>query len=45
MRYITKLHLENWHYIEYKTIDLSNNINFLTGQTGAGNQLLLMHFN
>lgn len=41
MRYITKLHLENWHYIEYKTIDLSNNINFLTGQTGAGKSTII----
>ncbi|MEA4827575.1 MAG: ATP-binding protein, partial [Clostridium sp.] len=41
MRYITKLHLINWHYIEFKTLDLSKGINFLTGETGAGKSTIL----
>ncbi len=41
MRYITKLHLVNWHYIEYRTLDLSKGINFLTGETGAGKSTIL----
>lgn len=41
MRYITKLHLINWHYIEYRTLDLSKGINFLTGETGAGKSTIL----
>lgn len=41
MRYITKLHLENWHYIQYKTINLSNAINFLTGETGSGKSTII----
>ena len=41
MRYITKLHLINWLYIEYKTINLSNDINFLTGETGSGKSTII----
>lgn len=41
VRYITKLHLINWHYIEYKTINLSNRINYLTGETGSGKSTIL----
>lgn len=41
MRYLTKLHLVNWHYIQYRTIDLSKGINFITGETGAGKSTIL----
>lgn len=41
MRYITKLHLVNWHYIEFRTLDLSKGINFLTGETGAGKSTII----
>jgi len=41
MRYLTKLHLVNWHYIQYRTIELAKDINFITGETGAGKSTIL----
>jgi len=41
MRYITKLHLINWHYIQYRTLDFSKGVNFLTGETGSGKSTIL----
>lgn len=41
MRYITKLHLINWHYIQYRTLDISKGVNFLTGETGSGKSTIL----
>lgn len=41
MKIIEKVHLINWHYIEYKTVKLNKGVNFLTGENGAGKSTIL----
>lgn len=41
MKIFTKVHLINWHYIEYRTLDLVKGINFFTGKTGAGKSTVI----
>lgn len=36
MKILNKLHMVNWHYISYQTLEFENGCNFLTGQTGSG---------
>lgn len=36
MKILIKLHMVNWHYISYQTLEFENGCNFLTGQTGSG---------
>lgn len=41
MKTLTKLHLINWNYIEFETIDFHAEINFFVGGTGAGKSTVI----
>jgi len=41
MKLITKIHLINWHYIQYKTLEINKGVNFFTGKTGAGKSTVI----
>src|SRR6266851_5559225 len=38
---LSKLHIQNYAIIDDLTIDFSNNLNVITGETGAGKSILM----
>lgn len=38
---ITKICLNNWHYIDQKTLNLNQSINFFTGHSGSGKSTVI----
>ena len=40
MKKLKKIHLTNWHYIPFKTLELED-INFLTGHSGSGKSTVI----
>lgn len=37
----SQMHLANWHYIEFETIQLHHGINYFTGETGSGKSTVI----
>ncbi|MDD3362815.1 MAG: SbcC/MukB-like Walker B domain-containing protein [Hespellia sp.] len=38
---LTKICLNNWHYIDHKVLSLNENINFFTGHSGSGKSTVI----
>lgn len=38
---ITRICLNNWHYIDAKILELNENINFFTGHSGSGKSTVI----
>lgn len=41
MKILKKIHVTNWHYIDFRTIDLNGQVNFFTGHSGSGKSTLV----
>ena len=41
MKILKKIHLTNWHYINFYTMELNRELNFFTGHSGSGKSTIV----